>query len=154
MNIAASHIAPQIAPQIARQLAAQALPVAVAAAETATAAEPRDQVVLSAAALAPPEGMEIVEERKLPETVAYTIDLIESGHRFHRRRNGITFHNREKLLPNQPEGYYTEWTVRERGQTGRKKSRIVAGQQGELYLTTNHYKSFRWVVPYPSEAKV
>ena len=91
--------------------------------------------------------MDSIEESKLPETVAYTIDLIESGHRYHRRRNGITFHNKEALLPKQPDGYYTEWTVRERGQTGRKKSRIVAGQLGELYLTMNHYKSFRWVVP-------
>ena len=107
-------------------------------------------MTLSSAALSPPEGMEAVEESRLGESVAYTIDLIGSGHRFHRRRNGIEFENREGLLPDRPEGYYTEWTVRERGQTGRKKSRIVSGQAGELYLTTNHYKSFRWVVPSPT----
>jgi ribonuclease T1 len=143
MNLLATHLAPQVA----RQLAAQALPAAPAGTANATS-EPRDEVVLSlAAAVAPPDGMDSIEESKLPETVAYTIDLIESGHRFHRRRNGITFRNKEALLPKRPEGYYTEWTVRERGQTGRKKSRIVAGQLGELYLTMNHYKSFRWVVP-------
>lgn len=145
MNISASNIAPHIASRLSLQTVSTASPAAPT--------EPKDEVSLSEAALQAPEGMEVVEERRLPESVGYTIDLIESGHRFHRRRNGITFENREGLLPKQPEGYYKEWTVRERGQTGRKKARIVAGQAGELFFTTNHYKSFRWVVPAPDAAK-
>jgi ribonuclease T1 len=90
--------------------------------------------------------MDAIEESRLPESALHTLELISAGRRFSGRRNGIVFSNHEGLLPEQPEGYYTEWTVRERGQTGRKKDRVVAGQAGELFFTTNHYKSFRWVI--------
>lgn len=93
-----------------------------------------------------PAGMDVIEESRLPESAHHTLELISAGRRFSGRRNGIVFSNHEGLLPKKPEGYYTEWTVRERGQTGRKKDRIVAGQAGELFFTTNHYKSFRWVI--------
>lgn len=50
--------------------------------------------------------------------------------------------NREGLLPRQPSGYYREYTVDTPGASNRGARRIVAGQNGELYYTDNHYGSF------------
>ncbi len=91
--------------------------------------------------------MEAVAENRLPEGAKHTLDLINSGRRYPGFRNNIVFHNKEKQLPARPDGYYKEWTVRTKGKTGRGKSRLVSGQNGELFFTMNHYKSFRWVVP-------
>ena len=112
--------------------------------------QPGDRVELSSGTdeslqLIPPPGMNTLEENRLPPEAQKTIEIINAGHTYSRRRNNIVFHNREGNLPQQEDGYYREWTIRERGQTGRKKKRFVIGSNNELFYTTNHYKSFTWV---------
>jgi ribonuclease T1 len=58
-------------------------------------------------------------------------------------RDGITFGNREGLLPAKPEGYYKEYTVSPaEGAKGRGAERLVVGGNGEVYYTPDHYGSF------------
>ena len=59
------------------------------------------------------------------------------------RQDGTTFQNREGRLPSQRDpNYYKEWTVDTPGAAGRGARRIVTGQQGEMYYTTDHYRTF------------
>jgi ribonuclease T1 len=53
------------------------------------------------------------------------------------------FQNREGLLPEQPSGYYHEYTVLTPGSSDRGARRIVTGSQGEMYYTDDHYGSFQ-----------
>ena len=43
-------------------------------------------------------------------------------------------------------GYYREYTVPTPGVSHRGARRIVVGRQGELYYTSDHYRSFRRIV--------
>ena len=62
------------------------------------------------------------------------------------RKDGSVFANREGLLPRQPRGYYTEYTVPTPGARNRGARRIVAGgdprRSGEYYYTHDHYQTF------------
>ena len=82
----------------------------------------------------------------LPREAQSTLRLIRAGGPFRQRKDGIVFGNREKLLPLQPRGYYTEYTVPTPGIRGRGARRIVAGgdpqTSGEYYYTEDHYQSF------------
>ena len=55
--------------------------------------------------------------------------------------DGVTFENREDLLPDRPMGYYREYTV-ESAPRVRGPRRIVTGDGGEYYWTDDHYDSF------------
>jgi ribonuclease T1 len=83
---------------------------------------------------------------KLPKQARATIALIDAGGPFPFDRDGITFQNRESLLPRQPKGYYREYTVVTPGSSDRGARRIIAGKGGELYYTDDHYDSFREVL--------
>lgn len=83
---------------------------------------------------------------QLPPQARETIRLIELGGPFPYDRDGITFGNRERLLPPQPQGYYREYTVITPGSSDRGARRIVAGREGELYYTDDHYDSFKRVI--------
>ncbi len=72
--------------------------------------------------------------------------MIDSAGPFPFRQDGATFENREGLLPDRPEGHYREYTVPRAGNQGRGSIRIVAGADGELYWTPDHYDSFAWIV--------
>lgn len=78
----------------------------------------------------------------LPPEAAETLDLIDAGGPFPHDRDGVTFENREDLLPQQPSGYYREYTVETPGSDDRGARRIVTGDRGELYWTDDHYASF------------
>jgi ribonuclease T1 len=91
--------------------------------------------------------MALVRERDLPAEARQTIALIRAGGPFPYERDGIVFQNRERLLPAKSRGYYREYTVRTRGREDRGPRRIVAGREGELYYTPDHYESFRFVIP-------
>jgi ribonuclease T1 len=82
----------------------------------------------------------------LPPEAHETIALIEAGGPFPFSRDGITFQNRERLLPRHPEGYYREYTVITPGASNRGARRIVMGEGGEMYYTDDHYESFREIV--------
>ena len=71
------------------------------------------------------------------------VELIDAGGPFPEPdHDGGTFGNREELLPDQPMGYYREYTVPTPGVDHRGARRIVAGDGGELYWTDDHYSSF------------
>ncbi|MDX3904746.1 MAG: ribonuclease domain-containing protein [Pigmentiphaga sp.] len=107
-------------------------------------------MVLGAAACAKGEAG-TVSVRDLPPEARQVLAQIKSGHRFTHPRDGVTFYNRERLLPLRPRGYYTEYTVPTPGARNRGARRIVAGQgdtgdpatSGEYWYTSDHYASFR-----------
>ncbi len=59
--------------------------------------------------------------------------------------DGIVFENRERRLPLKPNGYYHEFvqpTPHERGPGGQ---RVVLGRNGEVYYSSDHYRTFQRV---------
>jgi len=88
-----------------------------------------------------------VAVRDLPREARDTLALIRAGGPFPYRKDGTVFGNRERLLPRQQRGYYTEYTVRTPGSRDRGARRIVAGgdprASGEYWYTDDHYRSFR-----------
>ena len=81
-----------------------------------------------------------------PEAVA-TLEQIERGGPFPYERDGSVFQNRERRLPDQPRGYYREYTVATPGASDRGARRIVTGGQPPevYYYTDDHYRTFRRV---------
>ncbi len=87
----------------------------------------------------------------LPREARDTLALIHRGGPFPYRKDGTVFQNRERRLPMQKRGYYTEYTVRTAGQGDRGARRIIAGKgatgnaatSGEYYYTDDHYETFR-----------
>lgn len=82
----------------------------------------------------------------LPVEAHNTIALIETDGPFPFSRDGVTFQNRERLLPRHPEGYYREYTVITPGASNRGARRIVTGTGGEMYYTDDHYASFSEII--------
>lgn len=129
-------------------------PLATATALQATAtAPPRgDHVSPTAARPAAPTrepaagGLPMIAFAQLPPEAQETIRLIDRGGPFPYSRDGITFNNREGLLPKEPDSYYHEYTVVTPGSADRGARRIVAGRDGALYYSDDHYASFKRVV--------
>ena len=91
----------------------------------------------------PESGLPIVQVSALPPEAARTLELIDRGGPFPEpEHDGGTFQNREALLPEQPMGFYREYTVPTPGSDERGARRVVAGEGGELYYTGDHYSSF------------
>ena len=88
-----------------------------------------------------------VAVRELPREARETLALIKAGGPFPYRKDATVFRNRERMLPAQPRGYYTEYTVKTPGERDRGARRIVAGgdprASGEYWYTDDHYRSFR-----------
>ena len=80
---------------------------------------------------------------ELPPEARRTVALIRAGGPFPYSRDGISFGNRERMLPARKRGYYHEYTVPTPGGRTRGARRIVAGEGGELYYSDDHYQSFR-----------
>ncbi|HEX5503935.1 MAG TPA: ribonuclease domain-containing protein [Thermomicrobiales bacterium] len=91
-------------------------------------------------------GLPTIAFAQLPPEAQETIRLIDRGGPFPYSRDGITFYNREGLLPKEPDGYYHEYTVVTPGSADRGARRIVAGRDGALYYSADHYASFKRVV--------
>lgn len=72
---------------------------------------------------------------------------IESGEPLPYEEDGGVFQNREGLLPEQPLGYYREYTVATPGSPDRGARRLVIGEGGEIYYTGDHYASFEEIDP-------
>jgi ribonuclease T1 len=89
---------------------------------------------------------ESVEKKALPGEALDTIALIRKGGPFPHARDGATFGNREKRLPARERGWYREYTVKTPGAKDRGARRIVAGRDGTLYYTDDHYRSFRRIL--------
>jgi ribonuclease T1 len=87
----------------------------------------------------------------LPGEARDTLVLIKRGGPFPYRKDGTTFGNFERRLPQRARGYYREYTVPTPGARDRGARRIVAGAgaggdartSGEYYYTDDHYRTFR-----------
>lgn len=84
---------------------------------------------------------------ELPSEALDTLDSIAAGGPYPFDRDGLVFENREGLLPPEPLGHYQEFTVVTPGDSTRGARRIVAGADGELYYTADHYASFFEIRP-------
>lgn len=103
----------------------------------------------SPGATAAPVGADEIAYSALPAEARAVVLAIEDGGPFAYDRDGITFGNREGLLPKQPRGFYREYTVPTPGSSDRGARRIVAGEDGFLFYTDDHYASFRLIRVYP-----
>ena len=88
----------------------------------------------------------------LPVQGRLTYGLILRGGPFPHDKDGTVFGNRERLLPRERRGYYREYTVETPGSRDRGARRIVCGGvrvkiPDVCYYTSDHYSSFRMIVP-------
>ncbi|MEI7058025.1 ribonuclease domain-containing protein [Nocardioides sp. CCNWLW239] len=91
----------------------------------------------------PESGLAWIAESDLPPEGVETLELIDAGGPFpYPGKDGSTFGNREGILPEEPSGYYAEYTVPTPGSEDRGARRIVTGDGGEFYYTEDHYESF------------
>ena len=107
---------------------------------------------------APTGRIASVQLDHLPPEARTTLALIKQGGPFpYPRKDGSTFGNFEKRLPEQPRGYYREYTVPTPASRDRGARRIVAGKgrtgsvatSGEYYYSHDHYRSFRRIQEQP-----
>jgi ribonuclease T1 len=95
-----------------------------------------------------------IRAAELPVQGRTVLAAIRAGGPFAYPRDGITFANREGMLPREKRGYYAEYTVPTPGAKTRGARRIIAGKgstgdfrtSGEYYYTDDHYESFRRIV--------
>jgi ribonuclease T1 len=95
---------------------------------------------------APTTDLETMTVEQLPPEGIDTLELIASDGPFRYDKDGATFSNREGILPQQPKGFYAEYTVITPGSDDRGARRIVGGDDGSRFYTSDHYSSFREVV--------
>ncbi|WP_293910265.1 ribonuclease [Deinococcus sp.] len=106
---------------------------------------------LPAGARDPDSGLAFVARAALPPEGQKILSLIERGGPFPYARDGVSFGNREGVLPKRPRGEYREYTVRTPGSSDRGARRIVCGpplnSSANCFYTGDHYASFRKVAP-------
>jgi ribonuclease T1 len=122
-------------PAAARRIVVLLVASAIAAAATAAAAR---------------SSAGTVEAAALPREARETLANVRRGPPFPYERDGVTFGNRERLLPGKPKGYYREYTVRTPGERTRGARRIVCGGKPRApdacWYTDDHYQSFRRIL--------
>jgi ribonuclease T1 len=83
----------------------------------------------------------------LPQEARDVLALVHAGGPFPYERDGVTFGNRERLLPARTRGFYHEYTVATPGARNRGARRIICGGPRRApevcYYTDDHYVSFR-----------
>jgi ribonuclease T1 len=84
-----------------------------------------------------------VSETGLPSEARDTLRLIKQHGPFSFPRDGVVFSNYEHRLPQQPRGYYHEYTVKTPGARNRGARRIVCGPLPECYYSGDHYQTFQ-----------
>ena len=77
-----------------------------------------------------------------PIDLTAALARIERNERGSHGNDGSVFQNREKRLPLKPAGYYREWVHPTADLRGPGPQRIVTGEDGEIYYTSDHYKTF------------
>lgn len=86
----------------------------------------------------------------LPKEARQTLANVRAGPPFPYERDGITFGNREGLLPGRERGYYHEYTVPTPGEKTRGARRIICGgakrSPDACWYTDDHYQSFRKII--------
>ena len=83
--------------------------------------------------------------------LAPTIERIAAGRRLRFPNDGTTFQNRENRLPRRPPGYYREWVVPTPKEPGPGPQRVITGEEGEVWYTSDHYRTFRRL---PTEIRI
>jgi ribonuclease T1 len=105
----------------------------------------------AAARREPASALAPVAAADLPAEARMTLARIRVDGPFAFERDGVTFGNRERLLPPKPRGYYREYTVKTPGSGGRGARRIVCGGEkeslAECYYSDDHYQSFKSIRP-------
>jgi aminopeptidase N len=86
-----------------------------------------------------------------PIDLAPTLERIAAGRRLRFPNDGTTFQNRENRLPRRPPGYYREWVVPTPKEPGPGPQRVITGDAGEVWYTSDHYRSFRRI---PTEVRI
>lgn len=71
-----------------------------------------------------------------------TIERIERGDPHRHRNDGTIFQNRERRIPAKGTGYYKEYVHPTPGETGPGPQRVIIGQEGEIWYTPDHYRTF------------
>ena len=99
-----------------------------------------------APATTPVSGLGTIAESRLPREARHTLDLIRAGGPYPYDADDGVFRNRERILPQQKQGYYREYTVETPGSDDRGARRIVGGKGGDRYYTDDHYDSFRQIL--------
>lgn len=84
-----------------------------------------------------------ISATELPSEARDTLHLIKQYGPFPFPRDGVVFSNYEHRLPQQPRGYYHEYTVRTPGAHNRGARRIVCGPLPECYYSGDHYRTFQ-----------
>lgn len=87
-------------------------------------------------------ALPLITVAELPAEARDTRQLIRRGGPFPYPRDGVVFGNYERILPQQPRGYYHEYTVKTPGLRHRGGRRIVCGIVPECYYSADHYRSF------------
>lgn len=100
----------------------------------------------------PQSGLRWMSVTELPAEGQKVYVLIGKGGPFRYSKDGVTFGNRERILPAQPRGYYREYTVKTPSESDRGPRRIICGGQpvtsrADCYYTADHYTSFRRIRP-------
>ena len=71
-----------------------------------------------------------------------TMDRISSGGRNPHRNDGSVFKNKGGDLPAQAQGHYREYVHPTPGTNGPGAMRVVTGQDGKAWFSSDHYKTF------------
>ncbi|HWG11164.1 MAG TPA: ribonuclease domain-containing protein [Rhodanobacteraceae bacterium] len=82
----------------------------------------------------------------LPTEARATLAMIARGGPFPHAQDGVVFGNYEGRLPQEPRGFYHEYTVETPGAGNRGARRIITGGNPPVvyyYYTDDHYRSFR-----------
>ena len=93
----------------------------------------------------PASGLAVVDAADLPSQARRTLALIDRGGPFPYAQDGTVFGNAEGVLPQQPRGWYREYTVPTPGESDRGARRIVTGGSGSgrtFFWTDDHYATF------------
>ncbi|MDP2695260.1 MAG: ribonuclease domain-containing protein [Gallionella sp.] len=88
-------------------------------------------------------GLPVITVAELPAEARDALQTIKQGGPFAYDRDGAAFKNYERILPQQPRGYYREYTVKTPGARNRGARRIVCGPPVECYYTADHYQTFK-----------
>jgi ribonuclease T1 len=94
----------------------------------------------------PVSNLPTITVSQLPQEGRKTLMLIASNGPFPYRKDGVVFSNRERRLPKHDYGWYHEYTVVTPGSSDRGARRIITGQSGERFYTSDHYSSFQEVI--------
>jgi len=88
-------------------------------------------------------GFQSITDPALKQSAQVTVDLIDKGGPFPYKKDGTVFRNLGNPLPASSDPhYYREYTIPTPGSINRGAARYVVGNNGELYLTLDHYQHF------------